>query len=121
LKFIQSVTLASHPANDESCVNAAIRAGHLSEVPDIVDVFRREDAIPGVADEAILVGAKVVAPDGFHHDEVVHAPNSYGLGTSAACTSSRPAHPRRPRSTVQHRSTTQQKALAVPERHRAPI
>jgi predicted CoA-binding protein len=32
----------------------------LPEVPDIVDVFRRPDAIPGVVDEAIEVGAKVV-------------------------------------------------------------
>jgi predicted CoA-binding protein len=34
--------------------------GDLPEVPDIVDVFRREDAIPAVVDEAIAVGAKVV-------------------------------------------------------------
>ena len=32
----------------------------LPEVPDIVDIFRREDQIPGVVEEAIAVGAKVV-------------------------------------------------------------
>ena len=32
----------------------------LPEVPDIVDIFRREDQIPTVVDEAIEVGARVV-------------------------------------------------------------
>lgn len=32
----------------------------LPEVPDIVDIFRRESEIPGVVDEAIAIGAKVV-------------------------------------------------------------
>jgi predicted CoA-binding protein len=32
----------------------------LPVVPDIVDIFRREDQIPGVVTEAIEVGAKVV-------------------------------------------------------------
>ncbi len=33
--------------------------GALPEVPDIVDVFRRSDDLPEVADEAIAVGSKV--------------------------------------------------------------
>jgi predicted CoA-binding protein len=32
----------------------------LPEVPDIVDIFRRSDAIPAVVEEAIEVGAKTV-------------------------------------------------------------
>ena len=42
----------------------------LPEVPDIVDVFRRHDAIPEVVDQAIEVGAKVVWLQlGLRHDE----------------------------------------------------
>lgn len=32
----------------------------LPEIPDIVDCFRRPDELPGVVDEAIAIGAKVV-------------------------------------------------------------
>lgn len=42
----------------------------LPEVPDIVDVFRRPEAIPEVIDQAIEVGAKVVWLQlGLRHDE----------------------------------------------------
>jgi hypothetical protein len=41
----------------------------LPDVPDIVDIFRREEEIPGVVEEAIEIGAKVVWFQlGLRHD-----------------------------------------------------
>jgi uncharacterized protein len=52
----------------------------LPEVPDIVDVFRRHDAIPAVVDEAIEVGAKVVWLQlGLRHDEAARRAVDAGL------------------------------------------
>ena len=52
----------------------------LPEVPDIVDIFRRPDAIPGVVDEAIAVGAKVVWFQlGLRHDEAAAKAIDAGL------------------------------------------
>jgi predicted CoA-binding protein len=52
----------------------------LPEVPDIVDVFRRHDAIPAVVDEAIAVGAKVVWLQlGLRHDEAARTAVAAGL------------------------------------------
>ena len=52
----------------------------LPEVPDIVDVFRREDQIPGVVEEAIAVGAKVVWFQlGLRHDEAAQMAIDAGL------------------------------------------
>ncbi len=52
----------------------------LPEVPDIVDVFRREEAIPGVVAEAIEVGAKVVWFQlGLRHDEAARTAMDAGL------------------------------------------
>ena len=52
----------------------------LPEVPDIVDVFRRHDAIPDVVDEAIAVGAKVVWFQlGLRHDEAARTAVAAGL------------------------------------------
>jgi predicted CoA-binding protein len=52
----------------------------LPEVPDIVDVFRRHDAIPEVIDEAIAVGAKAVWLQlGLRHDEAARKAVDAGL------------------------------------------
>ncbi|MCY3540044.1 MAG: CoA-binding protein [bacterium] len=52
----------------------------LPEVPDIVDIFRRPDAIPEVVDEAISVGAKVVWFQlGLRHDEAARTARDAGL------------------------------------------
>ena len=52
----------------------------LPEPPDIVDVFRRHDAIPEVVDEAIEVGAKVVWLQlGLRHDEAAQKAIDAGL------------------------------------------
>jgi predicted CoA-binding protein len=52
----------------------------LPEAPDIVDIFRREDQIPGVVEEAIAVGAKVVWFQlGLRHDEAARMALDAGL------------------------------------------
>lgn len=52
----------------------------LPEVPDIVDVFRRPEAIPEVVDQAIEVGAKVVWLQlGLRHDEAARKAMDAGL------------------------------------------
>jgi predicted CoA-binding protein len=52
----------------------------LPEVPDIVDIFRRPEAIPGVVEEAIDVGAKVVWFQlGLRHDEAAQLAIDAGL------------------------------------------
>jgi len=52
----------------------------LPVVPDIVDVFRRRDELPGVVDEAIAIGAKVVWFQlGLRHDEAAAKAVEAGL------------------------------------------
>ena len=52
----------------------------LPEVPDIVDVFRRESELPGVVDEAIAIGAKTVWFQlGLRHDEAAQTAIDAGL------------------------------------------
>ena len=52
----------------------------LPEVPDIVDVFRKHSALPGVVDDAIAIGAKVVWFQlGLRHDEAARTAIDAGL------------------------------------------
>ena len=52
----------------------------LPEVPDIVDVFRRESELPGVAAEAIAIGAKTVWFQlGLRHEEAAQSVVDAGM------------------------------------------
>ena len=52
----------------------------LPGAPDIVDVFRRTDQLPGVAREAVAAGAKTFWMQlGLHSDEAVEVAHSAGL------------------------------------------
>jgi hypothetical protein len=54
--------------------------GDLPEPPDIVDVFRKHSEIPGVVEEAIEVGAKVVWFQlGLRHEEAARMAVDAGL------------------------------------------
>lgn len=70
-----------NPAYDEVLgVECYPSLADLPEVPDIVDIFRRPDAIPGVVDEAIQVGAKVVWFQlGLRHEEAAQHAIDAGL------------------------------------------
>jgi predicted CoA-binding protein len=74
-------TYPVNPAYDEVLGVKCYPSLHdLPEVPDIVDVFRRHDAIPAVVDEAIAVGAKVVWLQlGLRHDEAARTAVAAGL------------------------------------------
>ena len=52
----------------------------LPVVPDMVDVFRKAEALPAVAREAVAIGAKTFwAQLGLHSDEAVDSASSAGL------------------------------------------
>jgi predicted CoA-binding protein len=75
------VTYPVNPAYSEVLgVECYPSLADLPEVPDVVDIFRRHDAIPGVVDEAIDVGAKVVWFQlGLRHDEAARKAINAGL------------------------------------------
>jgi uncharacterized protein len=74
-------TYAVNPAYDEVLgLKSYDTLADLPEVPDIIDVFRRHDAIPEVVDQAIEVGAKVVWLQlGIRHDEAAQKAVDAGL------------------------------------------
>jgi predicted CoA-binding protein len=69
------------PREDEILgVQAYASLAELPGEPDIVDVFRRVDALPGVAREAVAAGAKTFWMQlGLHSDEAVEIAHSAGL------------------------------------------
>jgi predicted CoA-binding protein len=75
------VTYPVNPTYDEVLGMACYPSlTELPEAPDIVDVFRREDQIPGVVEEAIAIGAKVVWFQlGLRHDEAARMALDAGL------------------------------------------
>jgi predicted CoA-binding protein len=61
-------------------VRAYPSLAELPGEPDIVDVFRRADQLPGVAREAVAAGAKTFWMQlGLHSDEAVEIARSAGL------------------------------------------
>jgi predicted CoA-binding protein len=74
-------TYPVNPAYDNVLGETCYPSLHdLPEVPDIVDVFRRPDAIPAVVDEAIEIGAKVVWLQlGLRHDAAAAKARDAGL------------------------------------------
>lgn len=75
------VTYPVNPMYDEVLgMKCYASLADLPEPPDIVDVFRREDQLPGVVSEAIAVGAKVVWFQlGLRHDEAARMAIDAGL------------------------------------------
>lgn len=75
------VTYPVNPAYDEVLGTECYPSlTDLPQVPDVVDIFRRHDAIPGVVDEAIEIGAKVVWFQlGLRHDEAARRTLEAGL------------------------------------------
>ncbi|WP_028057699.1 CoA-binding protein [Candidatus Solirubrobacter pratensis] len=69
------------PREDEILgVKAYPSLAELPGEPDIVDVFRRPDALPGVAREAVAAGAKAFWMQlGLHSDEAVEIAHAAGL------------------------------------------
>ncbi len=52
----------------------------LPEPPDVVDVFRRPEAVPEIADQAVEIGAKVLWLQlGISHDEAAGRARDAGL------------------------------------------
>ena len=82
--YLIRTPLTSYPVNPRYDEVLGLRCypslRDLPEVPDIVDVFRREDQIPSVVDEAIEIGARVVWFQlGLRHDEAAATAIDAGL------------------------------------------
>ncbi len=80
-RFTLMLTYPVNPAYEEVLgVKCYPSLADLPEVPDVVDIFRRPEAIPGVVDEAIALGAKVVWFQlGLRHDEAAQKALDAGL------------------------------------------
>jgi len=84
MKRLQRVGYTVIPVNpNESEVLGEKSYATLAEVPakvDIVDVFRRSDATPPIAEEAVKIGAKVLwLQEGVSNDEAARTARDGGL------------------------------------------
>ena len=86
MKYLQIKGYRVIPVNPaaagEDILGEKVYAG-LREIPvkvDIVDIFRRSDAVPPIVDDAIAIGAKVVWMQlGVRHDEAAAKAERAGL------------------------------------------
>jgi predicted CoA-binding protein len=86
MKYLQGKGYRVIPVNPqakgEEILGEKVRRG-LDDVPekiDMVDIFRRADAVPGIVDQAIAKGAKVVWMQlGVRHDEAAAKAEAAGL------------------------------------------
>ncbi|MBK7045482.1 MAG: CoA-binding protein [bacterium] len=71
-----------NPALQEDVLGLPIVA-ELDDVPgpvDVVDVFRRSDAVPGIVDQAIAIGARAIwLQEGVVHEEAAARARAAGL------------------------------------------
>ncbi|MBM4129863.1 CoA-binding protein [bacterium] len=71
-----------NPALDEDVLGLPIHA-ELSDVAgpvDVVDVFRRSDAVPAIVDQAIAIGARAIwLQEGVVHEEAAARARAAGL------------------------------------------
>lgn len=82
--YLTRTDLRMYPVNPNYAEVLGLRCypslADLPEVPDIVDCFRRQQDLPGVVEEAIAVGAKVVWFQlGLRHDEAAATAIAAGL------------------------------------------
>jgi predicted CoA-binding protein len=86
MKYLQGKGYRVIPVNPqakgEEILGEKVRRG-LDDVPekiDMVDIFRRADAVPGIVDQAIAKGAKIVWMQlGVRHDEAAAKAEAAGL------------------------------------------
>jgi len=86
MKYLQTKGFRVIPVNPaaagDEILGEKVYAG-LREIPvkvDIVDIFRRADAVPPIVEEAIAIGAKVVWMQlGVRHDEAAAKAERAGL------------------------------------------
>jgi predicted CoA-binding protein len=83
-EFLQSVGYRIIPVNPRETEvlgeKSYARLEDISGKPDIVDVFRRSEAVPDIVDSAIAVGAKAVwMQEGVAHEAAAEKARKAGL------------------------------------------